>query len=114
MKLIFLQHRAATLLSCDRIVVLDEGKIIEDGSPIDLMQRQNGIFSSMVKMVDQSAEQRWLQRKNKNQLPIDCIDHNIHQDKYLKKNCIRRIYNVFFLLYIIGIIYFNFFILIVY
>lgn len=58
MKLIFLQHRAATLLGCDRIVVLDEGKIIEDGSPSDLMQRQNGIYAAMVKTINQSGEQR--------------------------------------------------------
>lgn len=55
-KLIFLQHRAAALLDCDRIIVLDEGKIIEEGSPNDLMQ-QNGIFSVMVKTIDHNDEQ---------------------------------------------------------
>ncbi|XP_025268777.1 ATP-binding cassette sub-family C member Sur isoform X2 [Camponotus floridanus] len=55
---IIIAHRAATLLGCDRIVVLDEGKIIEEGSPTDLMQLQNGIFSAMIKTIDQSDEQR--------------------------------------------------------
>ncbi|XP_072749305.1 ATP-binding cassette sub-family C member Sur isoform X2 [Anoplolepis gracilipes] len=55
---IIIAHRAATLLGCDRIIVLDEGKIIEEGSPTDLMQRQNGIFSAMIKTVDQSGEQQ--------------------------------------------------------
>ncbi|KAL6445159.1 hypothetical protein ACFW04_002204 [Cataglyphis niger] len=49
---IIIAHRAAALLGCDRIIVLDEGKIIEDGSPNDLMQ-QNGIFSIMVKTIDE-------------------------------------------------------------
>jgi len=46
------QHRAAALLNCDRIIVFDEGKIIEEGSPTDLMQRQDGVFSAMVKAVE--------------------------------------------------------------
>lgn len=52
MEQIFSQHRATALLDCDRIVVFDDGKIIEDGSPADLMQRQNGIFSTMVRTVE--------------------------------------------------------------
>ncbi|XP_067206473.1 ATP-binding cassette sub-family C member Sur isoform X2 [Linepithema humile] len=55
---ITIAHRAAALLDCDRIIVFDEGKISEEGSPADLMQRQNGIFSAMVKAVDQNDEQR--------------------------------------------------------
>ncbi|XP_018345324.1 PREDICTED: ATP-binding cassette sub-family C member Sur [Trachymyrmex septentrionalis] len=55
---ITIAHRAAALLYCDRIIVFDEGKIIEEGSPADLMQRQNGIFSAMIKAVEQSGEQR--------------------------------------------------------
>lgn len=57
MKLIFVQHRAAALLNCDRIIVFDEGKIIEEGSPADLMQRQNGVFLTMIKAAKQSGEQ---------------------------------------------------------
>ncbi|XP_012055355.1 PREDICTED: ATP-binding cassette sub-family C member Sur [Atta cephalotes] len=55
---ITIAHRASALLYCDRIIVFDEGKIIEDGSPTDLMQRQNGVFSAMIKVVEQSSEQR--------------------------------------------------------
>ncbi|KAG5314659.1 ABCC9 protein, partial [Pseudoatta argentina] len=46
----------AALLYCDRIIIFDEGKIIEEGSPADLMQRQNGVFSSMIKVVEQNGE----------------------------------------------------------
>ncbi|XP_011881729.1 PREDICTED: ATP-binding cassette sub-family C member Sur [Vollenhovia emeryi] len=55
---ITIAHRAAALLDCDRIIVFDEGRIVEEGSPADLMQRQNGIFSAMIKAVEQNGEQR--------------------------------------------------------
>lgn len=72
MKLIFVQHRSATLLNCDRIIVFDEGKIIEEGSPADLMQRQNGVFLAMIKAAEQSGEQRW--KNNQLTLLIYSID----------------------------------------
>jgi ATP-binding cassette subfamily B protein len=39
-------HRLSTLHSFDRIVVLDRGRIIEDGAPGDLLRR-NGPYSRM-------------------------------------------------------------------
>ncbi|XP_020299812.1 ATP-binding cassette sub-family C member Sur [Pseudomyrmex gracilis] len=51
---IIIAHRAAALLDCDRIVVFDEGKIVEEGSPKDLMQRQYGIFPALIKEIEQS------------------------------------------------------------
>lgn len=33
-------HRLATVEIADRVLVIDEGRIVEDGSPIDLMRRQ--------------------------------------------------------------------------
>lgn len=43
---IAIAHRLSTLNSFDRIVVLDHGRIIEDGSPTELMNRQ-GVYSRM-------------------------------------------------------------------
>lgn len=37
------------MLDCDRIIVLDRGRIVEDGSPSNLLNRDRGIFSAMVK-----------------------------------------------------------------
>ncbi|XP_011635575.1 ATP-binding cassette sub-family C member Sur [Pogonomyrmex barbatus] len=54
---ITIAHRAAALLDCDRILVFDEGKIIEEGTPADLMQRQNGVFSAMIKAIEQGGKQ---------------------------------------------------------
>ena len=39
-------HRLSTLNNMDRIIVLNKGKIVEDGSKDDLIQ-QNGIFKKM-------------------------------------------------------------------
>ncbi|XP_078045328.1 sulfonylurea receptor isoform X2 [Augochlora pura] len=49
---IVIAHRAAALLDCDRIIVFHEGKIVEDGSPMDLSGRPGGFFANMVKSSD--------------------------------------------------------------
>lgn len=54
-----------TLLDCDRIIVFEEGKIVEEGSPADLMQRQDGIFATMVNVIERDDGQRWLPKNEK-------------------------------------------------
>lgn len=44
---IAIAHRLSTLRKMDRIVVVDEGKIVEDGEPSLLLQNPNGIFKNM-------------------------------------------------------------------
>ncbi|KAK1134061.1 hypothetical protein K0M31_011846 [Melipona bicolor] len=46
---IVIAHRVSALLDCDRVIVLHDGKIVEDGSPADLTQRQEGFFANMLK-----------------------------------------------------------------
>ena len=45
---IVIAHRLSTIQHCDRIIVLDKGKIIEDGKYEDLI-KQNGFFAELVK-----------------------------------------------------------------
>ena len=45
---IVIAHRLSTIRHCDRIIVLDKGKIVEDGTYEELLAR-NGFFSELVK-----------------------------------------------------------------
>ena len=40
-------HRLSTLRSMDRIIVLDKGKIIEDGSPQELLAKKESVFKTL-------------------------------------------------------------------
>ena len=44
---IVVAHRLSTIRHCDRIIVLNEGKIIEDGSYDELIEN-NGFFAELV------------------------------------------------------------------
>ncbi len=44
---IVVAHRLSTIRNCDRIIVLDKGKIREDGSYEELIHR-NGFFAELV------------------------------------------------------------------
>ena len=45
---IVIAHRLSTIRECDRIIVLEAGKIAEDGSYKELMEK-NGLFAELVK-----------------------------------------------------------------
>ncbi|ROT87605.1 ABC transporter ATP-binding protein [Bifidobacterium mongoliense] len=53
---LIIAHRMRTVAQADKIVVLDEGRVAEGGSPKELMA-QNGIFAHMATLQNQS--QRW-------------------------------------------------------
>ncbi|XP_035660614.1 ATP-binding cassette sub-family C member 8-like isoform X1 [Branchiostoma floridae] len=42
-------HRIATILNSDRILVLDQGKLVENDSPDNLLKKPDGLFTAMVK-----------------------------------------------------------------
>lgn len=44
---IAIAHRLSTLKEMDRLVVIDDGYVVEDGSPEDLLKKKNGIFKNM-------------------------------------------------------------------
>lgn len=48
-------HRMRTVMGADKVVVLDSGKLIEQGSPQELLEKQ-GLFSRMVDLQANAAE----------------------------------------------------------
>ena len=50
-------HRMRTVEAADKIVVLADGKVAEEGSPAELLARENGIFRRMTQL--QSASAGW-------------------------------------------------------
>lgn len=44
---IFVSHRMSSCQFCDRIVVFDKGRIVEDGSHKDLMMNRSGLYFSL-------------------------------------------------------------------
>ena len=48
-------HRMRTVINADKIVVLDEGHVVEQGAP-DALLKQDGLFARMVKLQTRSAD----------------------------------------------------------
>lgn len=44
---IAIAHRLSTLKKMNRIVIIEEGEIVEDGLPEDLLKKQDGVFRNM-------------------------------------------------------------------
>lgn len=41
-------HRLKTIIEYDRIIVLDQGSLVEQGSPLELIEK-GGIFAEMIR-----------------------------------------------------------------
>lgn len=48
--LLTIAHRLLTILSYDRICVMDFGEVVEFGTPLELFQNESGIFRAMVRL----------------------------------------------------------------
>lgn len=48
-------HRLNTIMDADRVLVLDQGMLVESGEPHDLLQNHQGIFSGMVTQTGPSS-----------------------------------------------------------
>ena len=49
-------HRMRTVEAADKVIVLADGKVAEQGSPAELISRKDGIFRRMTKLQATSAE----------------------------------------------------------
>ena len=50
-------HRMRTVEAADKIVVLSDGTVAEEGSPDELLANENGLFRRMTQL--QAASSRW-------------------------------------------------------
>ena len=48
--MIVIAHRLSTIAHMDRILVFDEGKIVEDGSHAALLKKKNGVYAKLWNM----------------------------------------------------------------
>jgi ATP-binding cassette subfamily C (CFTR/MRP) protein 4 len=60
--IIAVAHRLDTLIDYDKIVVLDNGGLVECGSPKELIERDGGAFASMV---DETGEEMAAMLRNR-------------------------------------------------
>ena len=51
---ITIAHRLNTIADYDKVIVMDRGRIVETGSPYELLQR-NGMFAEMVEHTGKNA-----------------------------------------------------------
>ena len=52
---IVIAHRMRTVANADKVVVLDSGRVVEQGAPAALMER-DGLFARMVRLQQESAQ----------------------------------------------------------
>jgi len=50
-------HRMRTVENADKIIVLSEGSVVEEGSPAELLEHEGGVFARMHAL--QSASAQW-------------------------------------------------------
>ena len=48
-------HRVSTVMLADRIVVIEEGRVIEEGTHLELLN-QNGVYAELAKVQELEAE----------------------------------------------------------
>jgi ATP-binding cassette subfamily B protein len=53
---IVIAHRLSTIRNADRIIVLRQGKIVEQGSHDELLHMKEGIYRHMVEQQQEPAE----------------------------------------------------------
>ncbi|CAL4064790.1 unnamed protein product, partial [Meganyctiphanes norvegica] len=52
---ITIAHGVSNLLQYPRVLVLDEGKLVEDGNPKELARKENGVFSKLLNAARESS-----------------------------------------------------------
>lgn len=46
---LIIAHRLRTIMPCDKILVMDRGRVVQQGTPLELIKTQGGRFESLCK-----------------------------------------------------------------
>lgn len=58
-------HRLETIADYDTIVVMDQGLVAEQGAPLELLQREDGLFRHLVDELGDERKESFLQLTRK-------------------------------------------------
>jgi ABC-type multidrug transport system fused ATPase/permease subunit len=47
---VVIAHRLATVRNADKIIVLDDGKIVEQGTHAELLSNENGLYKTLTEL----------------------------------------------------------------
>ena len=54
---VVIAHRLETVITCDNIIVMSSGNVIEEGNPLELVRRENGAFKRLVEATGKTYEE---------------------------------------------------------
>lgn len=54
--MIVIAHRLEDVISCNRVLVMDAGRVAEEGTPSHLLGDKNGMFSNLVRELGSKLE----------------------------------------------------------
>ena len=75
---IVIAHRLSTIINADKIIVFDEGKVVEEGKHADLIAKQ-GRYYTLQKLQIQTEEKEKAARKETAQKDADIKDHEMQE-----------------------------------
>eukprot|EP00924_Labyrinthula_sp_SR-Ha-C_P002659 maker-scaffold_13-snap-gene-3.61-mRNA-1 protein AED:0.01 eAED:0.01 QI:0/0/0/1/1/1/2/0/1318 len=76
---VVIAHRLSTVRNCDKIVVLGDGRVLEEGSHEKLMKKKNGAYKALVSATQKSQEGEF--------------DDELHFEMFEKKSFVQGSYN---------------------
>lgn len=56
--ILIIAHRLDTIIKCDRVLILENGKIADFASPANLLTNRDGLFRKMIDVLDAEEVQR--------------------------------------------------------
>lgn len=95
------QHRLYSLLDYDRVVIMEKGKIIEDGNPRELKSNPKSTFNTMLNASD--LKQKWYQADTR--VKVEMGGNESGMRELVQAKHITSLYNLIISMNVYGVIY---------